>query len=146
MNDTNTAIDTDFSYTLTRTLDASVARVWEAWTTPDQYERWANAAPGSVVLDVRTGGAWSARMRTPDGAEFPLTGSYLDVVEPERLVIGMDVPPRDDPEVIVMTLAEQDGKTVLTVSQTSDTAADRDMAEQGSNILLDGLESYLTAS
>lgn len=47
-----------FSYTLTRTLDAPVARVWQAWTTPEQYAQWAYCAPGSVEMDVRPGGAW----------------------------------------------------------------------------------------
>lgn len=68
-----------FAYTLTRTLDAPVESVWRAWTTPERYAQWAGAAAGSVEMDVRPGGAWKATMLTPDGGQFPLTGSYVEV-------------------------------------------------------------------
>ncbi|MEJ1195844.1 MULTISPECIES: SRPBCC domain-containing protein [unclassified Streptomyces] len=134
-----------FSYTLTRTLDAPAARVWQAWTTPDQYAQWAHAAPGSVELDVRPGGTWKATMVTPDGAEFPLTGTYVEVDEPTHLVLGMDILGRPTPETMTMELTDQGpGNTVITLHQTCDTAEARDMAEQGSGMLLDGLEGFLT--
>ncbi|MGW5499966.1 SRPBCC family protein [Streptomyces rochei] len=133
-----------YSYTLTRTLDAPVARVWQAWTAPDQYAQWAHAVPGSVELDVRPGGAWKATMQTSDGAEFPLTGSYVEVAEHSRLVLGMDVPGRPDPALMTMELTEQGPRnTVIVLTQTCDTQEERDMAEQGSGMLLDGLEGFL---
>ncbi|AKZ55955.1 putative glutathione S-transferase-related transmembrane protein [Streptomyces ambofaciens ATCC 23877] len=133
-----------FPYTLTRTLDAPAARVWQAWTTPDQYARWSHAAPGSVELDVRPGGPWKATMITPDGAEFPLTGTYLQVTENRHLTIGMDVPGRPDPATMTVELTEEGPRnTVIVLSQTCDTAEERDMAEQGSGMLLDGLEGFL---
>ncbi|MGW8062835.1 SRPBCC family protein [Streptomyces ziwulingensis] len=135
---------TGHSYTLTRTLDAPAARVWQAWTTPGQYAQWAHAAPGSVALDVRPGGAWKATMRTPDGAEFPLTGTYVEVDEPSHLVIGMDAPGRPDPTLMTLHLAEEGPRnTVITLSQSCATAEERDMAEQGSGMLLDGLTAFL---
>jgi uncharacterized protein YndB with AHSA1/START domain len=83
-------------------------------------------------------------MQTPDGAEFPLTGTYVEVAEPSHLVIGMDVPGRPEPETMAIELTEQGPRnTVITVSQTCDTAEARDMAEQGSGMLLDGLEGFL---
>ena len=134
-----------FSYTLTRTLDAPAARVWQAWTTPDQYAQWAHAAPGSVELDVRPGGAWKATMLTPDGAEFPLTGTYQQVTENRHLTLGMDIPGRPDPTTMTMELTEEGPRnTVITLRQTCDTAEERDMAEQGSGMLLDGLTAFLS--
>jgi uncharacterized protein YndB with AHSA1/START domain len=142
---TPTAAGQGFSYTLTRTLDAPASRVWAAWTTPDQYARWAYAVPGSVEMDVRPGGTWKATMRTPDGTEIPLTGSYAEVAEPRRLTIGMDVPGRPDPATMTLELTEQGPRnTVITLHQTCDTAEERDGAEQGSGMLLDGLTAFLT--
>ncbi|MFI2376274.1 SRPBCC domain-containing protein [Streptomyces sp. NPDC018964] len=138
-----TTTDNAFSYHLTRTLDAPVSRVWQAWTTPDRYARWAYAAPGSVEMDVRPGGAWKATMVTPDGGEFPLTGSYLDVAENRLLVVGMDVPGKPEPSVMTVELAEDGGRTRIALRQTCDTAEERDMAEQGSTMLLDGLTAFL---
>jgi uncharacterized protein YndB with AHSA1/START domain len=133
-----------FAYTLHRTLDAPAAKVWEAWTTPDQYAQWAHAVPGSVSLDVRPGGSWKATMMTPDGSQFPLTGSYTEVVADQRLVVGMDVPGRGEPALMEMDLETDGDKTRITLSQACDTAEERDMSEQGSNMLLDGLASFLS--
>ncbi|MFI2511129.1 SRPBCC domain-containing protein [Streptomyces sp. NPDC018972] len=143
MSAERTTTDNAFSYHLTRTLDAPVGRVWQAWTTPDRYARWAYAAPGSVEMDVRPGGAWKATMVTPDGDEFPLTGSYLDVAENRLLVVGMDVPGKPEPSVMAVELAEDGGRTRIALRQTCDTAEERDMAEQGSTMLLDGLTAFL---
>ncbi|MBU6530715.1 SRPBCC domain-containing protein [Streptomyces sp. NPDC057245] len=144
---TGTTAGNGYSYTLTRTLDAPVARVWQAWTTPAQYAQWAYAVPGSVEMDVRPGGAWKATMRTPDGTEFPLTGSYTEVAEHRALTIGMDVPGRPDPALMTLELTEEGPRnTVITLSQTCDTEEERDGAEQGSTMLLDSLTSFLGAS
>ncbi|MFD5568272.1 SRPBCC family protein [Streptomyces cadmiisoli] len=132
-----------FSYRLTRTLDAPAERVWQAWTTPEQYARWAYAAPGSVEMDVRPGGAWKATMVTPDGGQFPLTGSYLDVAENRRLVVGMDVPGKSAPAAMTLELDAEDGRTRIVLHQSCDTAEERDMAEQGSTMLLDSLGAFL---
>ncbi|MET9353243.1 SRPBCC domain-containing protein [Streptomyces sp. NPDC006617] len=141
---TPSAAGNGFSYTLTRTLDAPAAQVWQAWTTPDQYAQWAYAVPGSVEMDVRPGGTWKATMRTPDGTEFPLTGSYIEVAEHRALTIGMDVPGRPDPATMTVELAEEGPRnTVITLRQTCDTAEERDGAEQGSGMLLDGLTGFL---
>jgi len=37
-------------------------------------------------LDVRPGGAIRIHMRGPDGTVYPMTGVYLEVVEPQRIV------------------------------------------------------------
>ncbi|MGX4695145.1 SRPBCC family protein [Streptomyces sp. JNUCC 63] len=135
-----------FAYTLTRTLDAPAVKVWRAWTTAEQYARWAGAAAGSVEMDVRPGGAWKATMLTPDGGQFPLTGSYLEVVENRRLVIGMDVPGKPEPATMTVKLDQQDGHhTQIVLHQTCDTAEERDMAKQGSTMLLDSLSTFLAA-
>ncbi|MFF0763325.1 SRPBCC domain-containing protein [Streptomyces sp. NPDC003737] len=135
------------SYTLTRTLDAPAAKVWQAWTTPDQYAQWAYAAPGSVEMDVRPGGTWKATVVTPDGGEYPLTGSYLEVAENRLLVIGMDAPGKPAPQTMTVELDQQDDRhTQIVLRQTCDTAEERDMAEQGSTMLLDGLGGFLTGA
>ncbi|MFE1247813.1 SRPBCC domain-containing protein [Streptomyces sp. NPDC058735] len=132
------------TYTLTRTLDASASAVWRAWTTPEQYARWAGAVEGSVEMDVRPGGGWRATMVTPDGGRFPLTGSYIEVAENRRLVIGMDFPGKPEPAAMTMELHEQDDhRTRIELHQTCDTAEERDMAEQGSTMLLDSLAAFL---
>jgi uncharacterized protein YndB with AHSA1/START domain len=135
---------TGFDYAITRTLDAPVGKVWDAWTDADQYAKWASAE--DVVLDVRPGAAWSSVMVIPGGARVPLTGSYTEVVPNERLVMGMDVPGAGEPVLMTLALAADGDRTQITLSQTFDSAEERDQAEQGSNMLLDGLVGFLAAA
>ena len=135
---------TGFDYAIIRTLDAPVDKVWAAWVNADNYAQWASAE--QVVLDVRPGGAWSSVMVIPGGARIPLSGSYVEVVPNKRLVMGMNVPGREEPVLMTLDLVADGNRTQITLSQTLDTAEDRDQAEQGSNMLLDGLSRFLTAA
>lgn len=134
-----------YSYTVTRTLDAPAADVWNAWTDADAYATWANAVPGSVSLDVRPGGAFSSTMKTPDGQEVPVGGEYREVEHGRRLVMAMFIPGFDD-TVMDFRLAPQGDKTEVTISQECATPEMRDGAEQGTNILLDWCAEYLSRS
>ncbi|AWS43496.1 SRPBCC domain-containing protein [Streptosporangium sp. 'caverna'] len=135
---------TGFDYTLTRTLDAPVDKVWAAWTIADNYGTWASAE--EVVMDARPGGTWSSVMVIPGGTRIPLSGGYTEVVENKLLVMSMNVPGRDEPVLMAIELAADGERTQISLSQTFDTAEERDQAEQGSNFLLDGLTAYLAAA
>jgi uncharacterized protein YndB with AHSA1/START domain len=62
-------------------------------------------------------------MRSPDGKDYRVRGSYREVVAPERLVIACTAD--DDKgiarleEVINVTFTERAGKTTLTVHATA---------------------------
>jgi len=131
-----------YDYTLTRVLDAPVENVWAAWTQPEHYAQWSGAVLPTISLDVRPGGAWRATMATPDGSEFPLTGTYGEVVENERLQVIMDLPGGAS-TVMAVDLTAEEGKTRIVLSQECATAEARDMSEQGSGMLLDGLSAYV---
>jgi uncharacterized protein YndB with AHSA1/START domain len=133
-----------YDYTITRTLDAPVDKVWAAWTSADDYSTWASAE--EVVMDVRPGGTWSSVMVIPGGTRVPLSGGYTEVVENKRLVMGMNVPGRDEPVLMTVDLAADGERTEISLSQTLDTAEDRDQSEQGSNFLLDSLTAHLAAA
>jgi uncharacterized protein YndB with AHSA1/START domain len=74
-------------FTITRTLKGSRERVWKVLTRPEDFEQWLPAEPGTAVLDVRSGGSWAATVTSSDGEHIPLTGQYMEVSEPERLVM-----------------------------------------------------------
>ena len=134
---------TTYDYALTRELDAPVENVWAAWTQPEHYARWSGAVLPTISMDVRPGGAWRATMATPDGSEFPLTGSYGEVVENEHLEVLMDLPGGASTRMAV-NLTDLGGRTRIVLSQECATPEERDMSEQGSGMLLDGLSAYVT--
>ena len=92
-------------FTVTRTLTAPRAKVWQALTQAHQFECWLPAKPGTALLDVRTGGSWQATVISPDGSEIALTGRYDEVSEPGRLVMTV---PGDMVTAITLTPAPND--------------------------------------
>ncbi|GAA1666078.1 SRPBCC domain-containing protein [Glycomyces endophyticus] len=138
-----TANENGFGYTLTSEVDVPVATVWTAWTENPHYEAWSYSKPGSVELDVTPGGRYTATVVTPDGQEFPITGRYIEVVENELLVMGMDTPGGGE-EVMRLDLTDLGGdRTRLVLSQTLATQEEHDMAKQGSEMLLASHAEYV---
>jgi uncharacterized protein YndB with AHSA1/START domain len=131
-----------YPYTLTRELDAPVENVWAAWTQPEHYAQWSGAVLPSISFDVRPGGAWRATMAIPDGSQFPLTGSYGEVIENKRLEVLMDLPGGAS-TLMALDLTDLDGKTRIVLSQTCASEQERDQAEEGSGFLLSGLAAYV---
>lgn len=76
--------------TVETTVNAPIAKVWSAYTSPDDIQRW-NAASDDwhttkASVDLRVGGAFSSRMEAKDGSfGFDFAGTYTRI-EPERLI------------------------------------------------------------
>jgi uncharacterized protein YndB with AHSA1/START domain len=79
---------------VTRELDATPERVWEAWTQPEMVKRWWGpegfTAP-SIEMDVRTGGRYVWAMRGPAGSPQDRVmynaGEFEEVVPHQKLVV-----------------------------------------------------------
>ncbi|GAA4986068.1 SRPBCC domain-containing protein [Yinghuangia aomiensis] len=135
---------TGFPYTVTRVMNASVARAWAAYTTAAEWPAWFGAAEGSVEIDVRPGGAWKSTLLTPDGGQFPLTGTFLEVEDGHRIVLWMDVPGAPA-EVMAITFAAHPDGVEVVIDQTNATEEARDMAREGSTMILAGLAAHIEA-
>lgn len=76
--------------TVEKLVKAPVAKVWEAYTTPDDIKQW-NAASDDwhttqSSVELRVGGAFSSRMEAKDGSfGFDFAGTYTKV-EPQKLI------------------------------------------------------------
>ena len=123
---------------LTRVLDAPRALVWQAWTDPAHLMRWfgpESIAVTNCTIDARPGGTIRFVHEATDGSglKVDVAGVFEEVVAPQRLVIlfgfvDADGRPATHPLVpdwplharlrTEVTLAERDGKTLLTVRQT----------------------------
>jgi uncharacterized protein YndB with AHSA1/START domain len=123
---------------LTRVIDAPAAKVFRAWTEPELLKQWFAPAPWTtpaVETDVRPGGSSLVVMRSPEGAEFPMRGVYLEVVQNQRLVFTDAYreawEPAEKPFMtVIVTLEEADGKTEYTARVRHWTEADREAHEQ----------------
>jgi uncharacterized protein YndB with AHSA1/START domain len=109
----------------TRIFDAPREVVFRAWTDPERLKRWwgpKNFTNPVCEVDVRPGGAIRIHMRAPDGVIYPMTGTFHEVVEPERLVFTSSaLDNHGEPlfEILnTVTFAEEGGKTKLTLRAT----------------------------
>lgn len=87
------------SVVIARIIKAPRERVFKAWTDPKQMAQWWGPAVFTTPvceMDVRPGGLYRIVMRSPDGVDYPLKGVYREVVEPERLVMTMDLSEHPD--------------------------------------------------
>ena len=110
-------IDPKLDLVLEREIDVPRHLVWEAWTKPEHLKVWFCPRPWSVSdceIDLRPGGIFRTTMRSPEGAEFPNVGCYLEVVPQERLVFTSvllpgyrPAPPDDLPFTGIITLEDR---------------------------------------
>jgi uncharacterized protein YndB with AHSA1/START domain len=96
-------------FTITRVFDAPRARVWRAWTDPDEAPYWLHPRDvrtprESVDFDVRPGGRYRYTMIAGDGSEYPTAGTYREVAPPARLVFTWGNPGDADDVMPVITV------------------------------------------
>ncbi|MDR3427515.1 SRPBCC family protein [Silvimonas sp.] len=71
-------------------VNAPVAKVWSAYTTPSDIKEWNTASDDwhttQSTVDLRVGGIFSSRMEAKDGSfGFDFAGTYTKVV-PQQLL------------------------------------------------------------
>ena len=103
---------------VTRTINGPARVVYEAWTTPELFQRWwvPKSFPFSLVtceLDVRVGGGYRLVFRH-DGGTSDFFGRYLEVTPNARLVWTNDEAGADGP-ITTVTFEASDGATVVRV-------------------------------
>jgi uncharacterized protein YndB with AHSA1/START domain len=139
MTTTETTPSNDRELVLTRVIDAPRESVYRAWTEPELLKQWFTPRPWTtpvVETDVRPGGSNLIVMRSPEGAEMPNRGVYLEVVPNERLVITDAFTQAWEPSekpfmTLVLTFEDAgEGRTKYTARARHWTVADRESHEK----------------
>jgi uncharacterized protein YndB with AHSA1/START domain len=139
---------------LTRIIDAPRELVFRMWTDPVHLAKWWGPRDFTnpvCEIDPRPGGALRIVMRAPDGTDYPMAGTFREIVAPERLIFTNCALDRDGNVLLdgltTVIFAEHSGKTRLTV-QTRATALVHSAArylegmQAGWEQTLDGLEQH----
>ena len=74
---------------LTRRIAASPEVVFAAWIDPKQLAKWWGPKGFTnpvCEVDARMGGAILIDMRSPDGVVYPMTGRFVTIDRPHKLV------------------------------------------------------------
>ncbi|MGA7373329.1 MAG: SRPBCC domain-containing protein [Methyloceanibacter sp.] len=153
----NAESSADREIVIARLIDAPPARVFDAWTDPQQVVQWWGPRGFTTTtskMDVKPGGVWGFVMHGPDGRDYQNRITYLEVVKPERLVYkhGGD----EDLEPVsfqtTVTFVPQGSKTMVTMRAVFPTAEERNRvvkeygAVEGGKQTLARLDEHLSGA
>lgn len=133
-----------------RRFSASREAVFSALTEPEALAQWfgpEGVTVKVVSLDLRPGGAYSFEFHGSEGSFHALTGTYLEIEPPSRLVATWIWGQGDYAGVetkVTYALGEVDGGTELSLTHESLVDADaRDKHNQGWTSTFDCLDRFL---
>jgi uncharacterized protein YndB with AHSA1/START domain len=117
---------TDRGFTLTWTLDAAPAEVFQAWTDPEHLDWFyndRNPIPDEPIeLDLRVGGVWRQTMVIDAATAYVTGGVYREIVPDEKLVFSwgatggwpeLDPERLDDSPLVTVLLSQRGGRTEM---------------------------------
>ncbi len=144
---------------VTRDIGAPPDRVFAAWTSPDQIDRWwggGGVTCPEAEVDLRQGGTYRIANAMPDGMVTWISGVFEVIEPPHRLVYtwsveapdqsSADQSSADQPPASIVEVEFQpiEGGTRIAITQTRIPSIDaRHLFEAGWNGCLDGLATLL---
>jgi len=128
--------------TVETTVAAPIAKVWRAYTTPEDIKQWNAASDDwhttAATVDLREGGAFSSRMEAKDGSMgFDFAGIYTKVVQNKLIEYAFG-----DRNAQVEFLDTPQGVTVR-VSFDAETEFSVEQQQQGWQAILSNFGRYV---
>ncbi len=125
-------------------VKAPIAKVWSAYTTPDDVVQWNTASADwhttRASVDLRVGGAFSSRMEAKDGSfGFDFAGTYTRIVPNELIEYSFG-----DRTGLVEFNAGPEGATVR-VTFDAETELSLEQQRQGWQAILDNFARHVEA-
>lgn len=80
-------------FVLRREFEVPRDLLFKAWTDASTLAQWWGPhtfTNAMCELDARPGGEYRITMRSPQGEDFPIRGTFLEVNEPSRIIFTMD--------------------------------------------------------
>ena len=95
-----------------RRIRATAARLFEAWTTPEQLLRWwgpSEVRCTHAEVNLRVGGRFRIDNALSDGHVICITGEFLAIDRPHRLIYTWSTNPASEASERVTVVFEPDG-------------------------------------
>ena len=151
MANTDTPAITDL-VVIRRTVPASAEKAFKAWTDPAAIAQWG--APRTSVItradvDLRVGGRFVQHMRAANGFERRVTGTYIEVDAPHKLVYTWrwELPPEENESRVTVEFRQLGDNTevIVTHAMLADDTS-RGNHANGWNGCLDKYEKIFSAT
>ena len=139
---------TDLTVNVTKTIDAPIEKVFDAWLNPITLSQFMLPMPGmtqpQVEIDAREGGEFTIMMQVGDD-KIPHTGKYLELDRPNKLVFTWESPFSTDGSTVTLSFSSLDGnKTNVDLSHVKFVDEEsRNNHEGGWGNILEGLNNTL---
>src|ERR1035438_6172882 len=81
---------------ITRVFAAPRELVFAWWTQAEKLQQWSGckeATQCEIEMDFRVGGAFTQKMQIAGAGQFTITGTYDEIVVPERIVYRANLGP-----------------------------------------------------
>ena len=131
--------------TVETSVDATLARVGEAWNDPEDIGRWNSAQDDwhttRSTVDLREGGTFLSRMEAKDGSSgFDFEGTYTRVVPQELIEYRMS-----DGREVRVEFVERSGRVVVTTTFDAESENPPEMRRAGWQAIADNFARYVEA-
>ncbi|MBP6882218.1 MAG: SRPBCC domain-containing protein [Candidatus Levybacteria bacterium] len=126
----------------TSTINASLEKVWECYTSPEHITKWAFASDDweapHAENDLRVGGKFSTKMAAKDKSEqFDFSGVYSQVKEHELIAYTMD-----DGRKVIVKLSSQGDATKVDVDFDPEQENSEELQRTGWQAILDNFKKH----
>ena len=132
--------------TIQKTVNASIDKVWDFWTTPEHITKWSFASPDwhtpHAENDLREGGKFSSTMAAKDGSmSFDFGGEYT-LVEKNKAIEYI----LEDGRKVEISFTETPSGVEIIQSFDPETQNSEEMQRGGWQAILDNFKSYTEAN
>ena len=136
------------SFTLERTFNAPLPKVWNAFADQSSKEQWVKGpddAPNEHSMDFRVGGHEHNQGKFHDGTEHQFEATYYDIVPEQRIVYAYEMyldGKRISVSLATMEFTAVEGKTLLVMHEDGaflDGFDKPEVRERGTHELLNAL-------
>ncbi|MEO0796833.1 MAG: SRPBCC domain-containing protein [Verrucomicrobiota bacterium] len=133
-----------------RVFDANPARVFEAWTNPEQIAQWwgcEQTVNTNATLDLQVGGELRFEMKGEGGQEHLITGKFIRINKPSELSFSMCFHGSDgtamESQVSVSFVAQDPGQTRLILVHENLVGEMAEQVDSGWGTAFDKLAKFL---
>ena len=138
------------SLEIKRFINAPPARVYAAWTDPEQLKQWwgpEGVRTRNFTADARIGGKYRWDLYNQEGEEMTVFGEYRELIAGKKIVFTWKWDDDEDWEtqnsIVTVELSDRDGGTEVKLTHVKlPSEASRDRHNEGWNSVLDRLEKF----
>jgi uncharacterized protein YndB with AHSA1/START domain len=128
--------------TVEATINASIQKVWEAWTQPKHITKWNFASDDwqcpSASNDMRPGGKYSARMEAKDGSfGFDFEAIYDEVISYKKITYTMT-----DGRAATTLFTDLGGRIKVSTTFDAEQENSIELQQQGWQAILNNFKKY----